>query len=239
MRSPIFIILKLIIFAATLGLVSCSSYPKKPDPATAVVTQKIYEDPKYVPKEGSLWPGETSDNLLFADTKAKEVGDVVTVNLEEDFTSTQSATTDTGKDTDLNITTGSVFGLPTNFGISNFLGSNASFDPNINATTSRSTSGSGTTTREGSMTGTMAAIITEILDSGNFRIEGRRTVTINNEDQIMVLEGIIRRVDIGFDNSISSEKIANAAITYTGKGVIADEQKVGWFTRFITYVWPF
>ena len=229
----------LVIFASSFTLISCSTYPKRPDPASAVVTKNIYEDQKYIPQEGSLWPGETSDNLLFADTKAKQVGDVVTVNLEEDFTSTQTASTDTEKDTDLNITTGSVFGLPTNFGVSNFLGSNASFDPNINATTSRSSSGSGTTKREGSMTGTMAAIITEELATGNFRIQGRRTVTINNEDQIMILEGIIRRVDIGFDNSISSEKIANAAITYTGKGVIADEQKVGWFTRFISYVWPF
>jgi flagellar L-ring protein precursor FlgH len=89
------------------------------------------------------------------------------------------------------------------------------------------------------MTGTLAAIIKEVLPNGVFRIEGRRTVTVNNEDQMMVLTGLIRRVDIGFDNTISSQKIANATIAYTGKGVISDEQNVGWLMRFFAWIWPF
>jgi len=129
--------------------------------------------------------------------------------------------------------------LPTNLGISNFLGSGNDFDPNLTATTTRSTSGSGTTTRQGSMTGSIAAIIIEELPSGNFRIRGRRLVTINNEDQLMVVKGIIRKVDIGFDNTISSQKIADASIAYTGKGVISDEQNVGWMMRFFAWTWPF
>ncbi len=221
------------------GLSACISDPKPPNPATQIITQKIYKDPAYIPEEGSIWPGETSENLLFADTKAKQVGDVVIVRLNEDFTSSQTASTDTSKDSSIDIETGTVFGLPTDFGISNFLGSGNSFSPNLEATTSRSTAGSGTTSRQGSMTGTMAAVIKGILPSGNFVIEGKRKVTINNEDQLMILNGIIRRVDIGFDNSIPSQKIADASIIYTGKGVIADEQKVGWFTRILAHIWPF
>ncbi len=89
------------------------------------------------------------------------------------------------------------------------------------------------------MTGTLAAIIKEVLPNGIFRIEGRRTVTVNNEDQMMVLTGLIRRVDIGFDNTISSQKIANATIAYTGQGVISDEQNVGWLMRIFAWIWPF
>ena len=164
---------------------------------------------------------------------------MVTVTLEEDFMSSQGATTDVGKDSSIGLSTGSILGLPTNLGISNFLGSGNDFDANLSASTSRSTNGSGTTTREGSMTGTIAALITEELPSGNFYIRGRRLVTINNEEQLMTIEGIIRRVDIGFDNTISSQQIANASIHYTGEGVISDEQNVGWMMRFFAKVWPF
>ena len=75
--------------------------------------------------------------------------------------------------------------------------------------------------------------------NGNFAIEGRRSITVNNEEQIVVLTGIIREVDINFDNTISSRFIANASISYAGDGVVADEQRVGWLTRALTYVWPF
>ena len=85
----------------------------------------------------------------------------------------------------------------------------------------------------------MAAIVTKVMPNSIFRIEGRRTVTVNEEDQIMVLEGLIRPVDIGFDNTISSRRIANAKITLTGEGVVSEENTVGWFTRFLTYIWPF
>ena len=205
-----------------------------------VVSEPIFEDTvKYVPKDGSLWPGETSENLLFADTKAKQVGDIVTVQLEENFESSNSATTGISKDSEIDLGVTTILGLPNDYGMTNFLGQGTSFDPNVEAQSSRSTNGSGTTTRGGSMTGTLAAVIKEELPHGMFRIEGRRTVTVNNEDQTMVLTGLIRRVDIGFANTISSQQIADADIVYTGKGVISDEQNVGWLMRFFAWVWPF
>jgi flagellar L-ring protein precursor FlgH len=226
-------------FFAT-SLVSCASSAKLENPSEAVLTKPIYEDTeKYIPKDGSLWPGETSENLLFADTKAKQLGDIVTVQLEESFESTNSATTGVSKDSQIELGIDTVLGVPNDLGMSNFLGLGNSFNPTVAAESSRSTNGSGTTTRGGSMTGTLAAIIKQELPNGIFRIEGRRTVTVNNEDQMMVLTGLIRRVDIGFANTVSSQQIANANIVYTGKGVISDEQNVGWLMRFFAWVWPF
>ncbi len=222
------------------SLISCAGGGNLAKPSEEVLTDPIFEDTtKYVPKDGSLWPGETSENLLFADTKAKQIGDIVTVQLEEDFESTNSATTGITKDSEIDLGVTTVLGLPNDYGMTNFLGLGNAFDPNVQASSSRSTNGSGTTTRGGSMTGTLAAIIKEILPNGVFRIEGRRTVTVNNEDQMMVLTGLIRRVDIGFDNTISSQKIANATIAYTGQGVISDEQNVGWLMRIFAWIWPF
>ena len=223
----------------TLFLVSCGGL-NLGGSSDKVVSEPIFEDTeKYVPKDGSLWPGETSENLLFADTKAKQVGDIVTVQLEENFESSNSATTGIAKDSEIDLGVTTILGLPNDYGMTNFLGQGTSFDPNVQAQSSRSTNGSGTTTRGGSMTGTLAAVIKEELPHGMFRIEGRRTVTVNNEDQTMVLTGLIRRVDIGFANTISSQQIADADIVYTGKGVISDEQNVGWLMRFFAWVWPF
>lgn len=227
------------IFLAA-SLVSCAGSAKIENPSEEVLTKPIYEDTeKYIPKDGSLWPGETSENLLFADTKAKQVGDIVTVQLEEAFESTNSATTGVSKDSQIALGVDTVLGVPNDLGMSNFLGLGNSFNPTVAAESSRSTNGSGTTTRGGSMTGTLAAIIKQELPNGIFRIEGRRTVTVNNEDQMMILTGLVRRVDIGFANTISSQHIANANIVYTGKGVISDEQNVGWLMRFFAWVWPF
>jgi len=222
------------------SIVSCAGGPNFGSSSGQVVTEPIFEDTeKYIPKNGSLWPGETSGNLLFADTKAKQVGDIVTIQLEENFESSNSATTGITKDSEIDLGVTTVLGLPNDYGMSNFLGLGNAFDPNVQAESSRSTNGQGTTTRGGSMSGTLAAIIKEELPNGMFRLEGRRTVTVNNEDQMMVITGFIRRVDIGFDNTISSQQIADASIVYTGKGVISDEQDVGWLMRFFAWVWPF
>jgi flagellar L-ring protein precursor FlgH len=174
-----------------------------------------------------------------ADTKAKQVGDIVTIQLEENFASSNSATTGITKDSEIDLGVTTILGMPNDYGMSNFLGLGNSFDPSVRAESSRSTNGAGTTTRGGSMTGTLAAVIKEELPNGVFRIEGRRAVTVNNEDQMMVITGLIRRVDIGFDNRISSQQIADASIIYSGDGVISEEQNVGWLMRFFARIWPF
>jgi flagellar L-ring protein precursor FlgH len=124
-------------------------------------------------------------------------------------------------------------------GVRNFLGLGIVFDPTLGATNDRSNKGSGTTTRSGTLTGTVSATIIAINENGNFAIEGKRSVTINFEEQLMVLTGIIRPSDINYDNTINSSLIADASITYTGDGVIAEEQRVGWLMRALSYVWPF
>ena len=85
----------------------------------------------------------------------------------------------------------------------------------------------------------MSATIVAINQNGNFEIEGKRSVTINFEEQLMVLTGIIRPSDVNYDNTINSSLIADASITYSGDGVIAEEQRVGWLMRALSYVWPF
>jgi flagellar L-ring protein precursor FlgH len=176
---------------------------------------------------------------LFGDDKAAKVGDIITVTINENATSTQSATTNTAKDSSLDMQAPNVLGLPSSLGIQNFLNMGTQFDPTVNATIANSMQGTGTVTRNGTLTATISALITDIVPGGNLRIEGRRSVTVNNEEQIMVLRGIVRPQDINFDNTIPSTLIADASISYSGEGVVADEQRKGWLAKILSKVWPF
>ncbi len=221
-------------------LPACSTSHRAIDSTSTVIPQHLYaKESKQIIQEGAMWPGDTVDNLLFEDSKARKVGDIVTVVINETNTSSQSATTDTSKNTTVDMKEPNIFGLPTSLGVQNFLGLGTQFDPTVSASIANQNQGNGTVTRNGSLTGEISALITEILPSGNFRLEGRRTVTVNNEEQILVLRGIIRPQDINFDNTILSRWIADASISLTGEGVVADEQRKGWLAKVLSKVWPF
>ncbi len=222
-----------------VALSSCSKPHLAVNPESAIIPSQIYKPPPPEIKNGSIWPGDTANNLLFVDAKANGVGDIVTVLIEETATSSQKATTDVGKDASLTMDWSALFGIDRNLGIENFLGSADPFDPRAQASLARNTKGAGTTTREGSLSAKISVVVVQVFPNGNFAVEGRRSITVNKEEQIVVLRGMIRKVDIDFDNTISSRYIANASISYAGEGVVADEQRVGWLTRALTYVWPF
>ncbi len=219
---------------------ACSTSHRAVDSRSTVIPKNLYTKPSnQKPAEGALWPGNTRGNFLFGDDKASVVGDIITVTINENASSTQSATTNTAKDTSLNMQAPNVLGLPSSLGIQNFLNMGTQFDPSVNATVANSMQGTGTVTRNGTLTATISAIITDVLPSGNLRIEGRRSVTVNHEEQIMVLRGVVRPQDINFDNTIPSTLIADAAISYRGEGVVADEQRKGWLAKVFSKVWPF
>lgn len=233
------VVLMLVGLIAGGALSSCANPNLAVNPESAVIPARIYKPPPPKREDGSIWPGDTAGNLLFIDAKANGVGDIVTVVIEETATSSQKATTDVGKDASLAMDWTALFGIDRDLGIKNFLGTADPFDPRAAASLSRNTKGAGTTTREGRLSAQISVVVIEVFPNGNFAIEGKRSITVNNEEQIVVLKGVIRKVDIDFDNTISSRFIANASISYAGEGVVADEQRVGWLTRALTYVWPF
>ncbi len=233
-------VIGIVFISLMCFLPACSTSHRAVDSRSTVIPKNLYEKPiTQKPEEGALWPGNTRGNFLFGDDKAAKVGDIITVTIDENATSTQSATTNTAKDTSVNMQAPNVLGLPSSLGIQNFLNMGTQFDPSVNATIANSMQGTGTVTRNGTLTATISAIITDILPSGNLRIEGRRSVTVNNEEQIMVLRGLVRPQDINFDNTIPSTLIADAAISYTGEGVVADEQRKGWLAKVFSKIWPF
>lgn len=182
------------------------------------------EPVKTTSTEGSLWPGQNGPNMLFADNKALRVGDIVTVYLVESVKALNSTTNITSSKTQntIGITTGGT-SPATNIGV----GGGEDFR------------GSGSSGRNDALTATISAMIMEVSTNGNMKIEGRRKMKINNEDQFIHVTGIIRQEDINFDNSIMSTKIANSEIQYDGVGDLNDSNGGGWLTKVLHKIWPF
>ncbi|NPU84753.1 MAG: flagellar basal body L-ring protein FlgH [Syntrophaceae bacterium] len=185
---------------------------------------------------GSIWPGANSHNMLFTDKKAIAVNDIVTIIVEETATGANKGTTNTSRDGK------SEFGVSALLGIeSSILQKNTNMGESISVggTSTNTMKGTGDTTRGGSLQARITARVIKVYENGNLYIEGRRMLTVNAEDQYLVLTGIIRPEDITSDNTISSKYIADARIVYTGRGVVDEKMRPGWLSRALDYVWPF
>ncbi|RNC67262.1 MAG: flagellar basal body L-ring protein FlgH [Desulfuromonadales bacterium] len=192
--------------------------------------------PKTTYANGSIW--QASSAGIADDLKARKKGDILTVVIVENASASKEATTDTDRNATVSASIPYLMGLEKS---ATLFQKWTNADPNnlVGASTSSKYQGSGATTRKENLFATMSAKVVEVLPNGNFMIEGRRNVKVNNEDQIIVLEGTVRPRDITPDNQISSSLIADARITYTGKGVISDRQRPGWLMNILDYIWPF
>ena len=85
----------------------------------------------------------------------------------------------------------------------------------------------------------VSAVVLQVFPNGNMLISGRREVKVNSETEYITLSGIVRAEDISTANEVSSAYVAEAKISYSGKGPVADKQRPGWLMGVIDYVWPF
>jgi flagellar L-ring protein precursor FlgH len=181
---------------------------------------------------GSIW--QASSCSLASDFKARKKGDTLTVVISEQASASKEATTGTKRSASASA------------GIPNFMGLETTFIKNwmdlsklINASTGTQYDGSGSTTRKENLSATITTRVVDVLTNGTLRIAGTRSVKVNNEDMIILLEGMVRPRDISADNMVNSSFIADARISYSGKGVVSDRQSPGWLLNIIDKVWPF
>ena len=99
--------------------------------------------------------------------------------------------------------------------------------------------GEGETNRKDTLKGTISAVVAEVLPSGLMRIEGEKIVSVNAEEQIMKISGLVRPRDVNSNNEVLSSKIANVRIDYYGRGTVDEAQYGGWAARILHRVWPF
>lgn len=162
---------------------------------------------------------------LFTDKRGRQAGDVVTVMVMEAAKASNDSRTETNNKNKIGIGSekgSGLLGWVPGFGVNS--GTNLEYD------------GKGATQRNGALQATVTARIIEVYGNGNLLIEGVKTVTINNEDEILEVRGIVRPDDISPDNTVLSYKLADASISYTGSGVVNSAQEPGVFTRFFNWL---
>ena len=234
-RTPV------LVLAALALLAGCA--PAKTNPAPApVLTPPPAEAAPAGENPGSLYdPGQSE--FLFADNRARRVGDIVLVNIVETSKAKTKADTTSDKTSSLNLGVTSMLGKNDSrlWPLGPSLGYNIhpSTGAQVEASSTSKFSSTGETKRENTVTATLAARVVSVLPGGVMQIEGAREVKVNNENQILVVRGLIRAKDVKPDNSIESSSMADAHIEYYGQGVLGDKQKPGWLTRLLDNVWPF
>jgi len=227
----------LTYFSLIILISGCAGYnATRPEDIRPESTLKPLPIVKTTYSPGSLWPGENSRNSLFSDNKAHYVNDIVTIVVDESSSGENKASTNTSKDTETSAGINALLGLETSVIKRN---ANMGGQISIGGASSNSLKGTGDTSRGGQLQATVTARIVAVMDNGLLMIEGRRQLTLNEEDQYIVLTGLIRPDDIAADNTIKSSLIADARIVYTGNGIIHDKQHPGWLTRVVDWAWPF
>jgi len=225
----------LLILALLIILSACAPVAMQ-DPVTTkpVTIEEPMIEPVAPKTPGSLWT--TGNGSLFVDNRAGRIGDILTVAIYETAEANKQASTSTGRTTSASADLTSLFGLE-----SNIANVNSAIDPAklISAGYTNDFQGSGTTSRKENLVATLTTRVVEVLPNGTLRISGSKSVTVNHEQQLIHLSGIVRQQDISASNLIDSKYILDANIIYTGKGVIDDKQKPGWLLRLLDNVTPF
>ena len=189
--------------------------------------------------EGSLY-SDAGRVDMFSDVKAAQIGDIITINVVETSKAAKDAKTDLGRSNQVTANINALVGLENNRPLlASKLAKNWSTSTGIDADYQSKFKGSGKTTRNDSMTAQVSARVIQILPNGNLVVRGSREIKVNNEKQVMIIQGVVRREDINPDNTVLSTYLADAKIDYIGKGDIARQQRQGWISRALDVVWPF
>ncbi len=181
------------------------------------------------PSPGSLWRDGRAPAMLYTDARALRENDLVVVRVEEVADAKRSADTDVTHRNDVNVTAAFLSSLSDAVGTGG--GIKGSFDKRFQ--------GAGSTGRTERLTATVPALVRKVLPNGNLFIEGHRVVLVNSEEQHFYISGVVRPIDIDQENSVKSSMIAEAEVEFTGRGILSDNQRQGWLSHYLGWIWPF
>jgi flagellar L-ring protein precursor FlgH len=226
------IVFKFISVAALVGSVTgCSTYTEQ------VVSQSFQpaETPVILAKSANLngaifQPGRSG--LFATDQRARRIGDILTVSFNEIYAATKAQTAASSKTDAFGVT------LPT--GLPNMLTGGFDKDPaGLNAGTTRSFAGSGNAVQSNSFSGLLSVTVVRVFDNGNMEVQGQKELTLNNGNEYVRVRGVVRPEDISATNIVSSDRLADAQIRYTGSGHLADSSQPGWLSQLMRTISPF
>jgi len=176
---------------------------------------------------GAIYQASQGYAPLVVGTRARTLGDMLTITLIESTSTSKSTTSATDRD-------GSISLIPPTAGPLAFL------NPNSIASNGQSSfAGSGNAAQQSQMNGIVSVTIAAIYPNGTAEVVGEKQMALSQGDEWVQFAGRIRLVDIDSDNTLPSSRVANARIIYTGKGAVQQASRPGWFQRFFSTISPF
>jgi len=210
----------ILISLSVAFLAGCDTLPKRDMDFSPVQPADLRPPPA---NNGAIYQSGY-DMRLFEDHAARRVGDVLTVTLNERTNAIKRSDVGTSKDTSISVSAPYLMGVNP----ATILGQ----DVQTEIATAQSFAGAGDAQQLNQLTGDISVTVVEVLPNGNLKVRGEKRVAMNDGSEYIRLSGIVRPIDIDVANIVPSTKVADATIMYTGDGVIADANKMGWIARF-------
>jgi len=161
---------------------------------------------------------------LWENVTARNVGDTLTIRLEESTNAEKSVSTNTAKTTEAALAGPTIFGRPVTVNGVPVLEGSLNNESSFN--------GNGASKQSNALDGAVSVTVAKRFANGNLLVRGEKWIAINSGKEFVRLQGIVRPTDIAPDNSVVSWKVADAYISYGGQGTVANASKPGWFYRF-------
>ena len=232
-------VVQFLLLLAVLFMAGCNSNTVKRDPAYAAVRPAPVQPVDNY--DGAIFDARNNISL-FEDYRARRVGDILTVRLEEQTDAEKETETTINKSSNNAIANPTLFGttpqfnLPSQLPLANTKDNNLAFQLGSES----DFSGQGDSDQNNKLTGNISVSVVEVLPNGNMVIRGEKVITINQGNEYIRLSGMVSPRDIKADNSISSVRIADAQISYVGDGPTNDANVMGWLSRFfVSALMPF
>lgn len=206
---------RLLVAAAALLLSACASI--QPPPLPRADLEPLPLQPMARPAKGQaggLFVAERASSLT-SDSRPFRPGDVLTVVLLETTQASKKADTQMGK-----TSSGGLQAAAKSSSLS------------LSAGAQRDFNGSASSSQQNTLQGAITVVVHEVLANGLLRVHGDKSLYLNQGEEIIRVSGFVRAADVDSDNRVSSQRIANARILYSGQGSLADSNTPGWLTRF-------
>jgi flagellar L-ring protein FlgH len=227
---------QVVIFGAMTALLAgCSLMTPQPGLREDQFAIPVDEPTEKVAAPGSLWSPGAKFVDMYSDVRARQVGDLVVVNIVESSSAEKKAKTESSKQSTTDNSVSSLLGLPLN----NSSIKGYTLSPELKMSNSTDFNADGKTSRDDTISGTVTARVERVLPSGNLVIKGKKQTRVNSEIQYIVISGIVRPQDITPRNTIQSNLVADMQLDVYGTGIIGDQQSKGYISRALDKIWPF
>ncbi|NDD11214.1 MAG: flagellar basal body L-ring protein FlgH [Betaproteobacteria bacterium] len=227
------------LFAFALFLSACATADQTIQSAPPVVRPKpLAVTPA---SQGSLFPaslGTGTPRPLFEDRRARSIGDILQVRLQESTLASRSGSNRAARDSSVGLSVTPILKADSAETGRKSPFANALKWANLEASASTEFEGSGASRAQNAFTGTIMVMVTQVLSNGNLVVAGEKQVVIGAEEEVIRFSGIINPSDLT-GNAVLSTQVADARLEYRGRGSGDDATRPGWLTRGIFKAWPF